>query len=150
MTNILFSVKTNVLGLNGITFSNKPLLFPYNTCININDLPFFFYFVEPTLYVLMDRGQFHCDLITVQCLGIWWIPKHCKLLKKMLWLYCQWGHKWNWLNTTKIGNPFWIVMLSQITFQLSVGKVPSSCSLVIVVTVDCTYNWETYMVQNAL
>jgi len=40
MTDILFTVKTNVLGLNGITFTDKSLLFPHNTGINIDSLPF--------------------------------------------------------------------------------------------------------------
>lgn len=41
MTNILFSAKRNVLSISiGVTFTNKSLLFLYNTHINSDSLPF--------------------------------------------------------------------------------------------------------------
>ena len=39
MTNVLFSVETNVLHFKGITLTNKAL-FSCDTCINGNSLPF--------------------------------------------------------------------------------------------------------------
>lgn len=40
VTNFLFSAKTNVLAISGVTLTNKSLLFLYNTHINIDSLPF--------------------------------------------------------------------------------------------------------------
>lgn len=40
VTNTLFSVKTNVVGLNGTICTNKSLLFMFNPCINTNSLSF--------------------------------------------------------------------------------------------------------------
>jgi len=47
MTGILFSVKTNALGLHDIPFTKKSLLFPHNTCINMHNLPFVPIFLGP-------------------------------------------------------------------------------------------------------
>ena len=45
--NILLSVKTNVLSLDGITLTNKSPLFPYSAWTNINSLPFISIFWGP-------------------------------------------------------------------------------------------------------
>lgn len=47
LTNILFNVKTNVLGLNGVAFTNKALLFPCNACINMDGLLFVPILLDP-------------------------------------------------------------------------------------------------------
>lgn len=47
IANILLSVKTNVLSLDGITLTNKSFLFPYSTWTNINSLPFFSILLGP-------------------------------------------------------------------------------------------------------
>ena len=81
--NILLSVKTNVLSLDGITLTNKSPLFPYSAWTNINSLPFVSILLGPYCF-LMGGVQPHCDSVPAQWLGIWYIPKHCVLLGQKL------------------------------------------------------------------
>ena len=83
MANILLSVKTNVLSLDGITLTNKSPLFPYSAWTNINSLPFVSILLGPYCF-LMGGVQPHCDSVPAQWLGIWYIPKHCVLLGQKL------------------------------------------------------------------
>jgi len=61
MTNILFSVKTNVLCFKDITLTNKILLFSCDTCIDVNSLPFVTILFSP--HSMLNRIEYHSIVI---------------------------------------------------------------------------------------
>lgn len=135
MTDVLFSVKTNVLSFDGFTFTNKSLLFSNNTHIGIDTLQFDTVLWGP-YSALVGREQFHHDSILTQGLGLWCILMWCMLLRQKLCHYCS-GAIW------EIG-----LIPPQLEFSLKIScifsfflipicKIHLSPSLMVVATIDC-------------
>lgn len=61
ITNILLSIKTNVLSFNGVTFTIESLLLSYNASIDINSLPFSSIFLGP--YSMLQRTEYSSIVI---------------------------------------------------------------------------------------
>lgn len=65
MTNVLFCIKANVLGLDGIVVTDELLLFSHSTYINIHSLPFASVLLAP--YSMLCRVEYSSKLIHSQC-----------------------------------------------------------------------------------
>lgn len=125
MTHVLFSVKTNVLGALGITFRNKSVLCPLNTCTKPSSFPRFW------AHALCSDGQSTAPWCFNPSAPIWYVVRTAALgVSEPPEVGLTGCHR----ERNSLSNS---VALSE-TFINSRGKAPSSPCLTVAATVDCT------------